>query len=42
MIEFGRQGALVLVENVPDEKEILLLASYQQDTQERGCELGRS
>ena len=41
MIEFGRQGTPVPVENFPNEKEILYLASYQQDAQKRGCELGR-
>jgi len=35
MVEFRRQRAPVAVQDFPDEKEILLLASHQQDTQKR-------
>jgi hypothetical protein len=35
MVEFGRHRGPVPVKNFPDEKKILLLASHQQDTQNR-------
>jgi hypothetical protein len=41
MIQIGCQSTSVPVENFLDEKEILRPASYQQDAQKGGRELGR-
>jgi hypothetical protein len=40
MVEFRGHRCPVSVKNFPDEKKILFLASHQQDTQNRGRELG--
>jgi len=42
MVELSRQSIPIPDEDFADEKEVFLLAAYEQDAQQRGRELGRN